>query len=76
MAHEVAHSDAASDRGRALVSLGLDPLDAMHVAYAEAARADWFASCDDELLRRAARRREQIRVRMVDPCDLPAEILL
>ena len=32
---------------------GLKPLDALHLAFAVAAKADYFCTCDDRLLKRA-----------------------
>ena len=40
-------------RARVLEALGLKPLDALHVASAEAVGAVYFCTCDDRLLRRA-----------------------
>ncbi len=41
------------ERARLLVLAGLKPLDALHLASAEAGRADFFCTCDDRLLKRA-----------------------
>jgi predicted nucleic acid-binding protein len=39
-------------RGEALEQKGLTALDALHLACAEAAKADYFVTCDDRLIRR------------------------
>ena|SRR5437870_3462334 len=54
-AHDVRLSRAIEQRAQDLETMGFAPLDALHLASAEAARADFFLTCDDRLLRRAAR---------------------
>jgi hypothetical protein len=44
---------ATEVRAAELVAAGLRPLDALHLASAEAAGANYFCTCDDRLLRRA-----------------------
>ena len=39
-------------RGEELGEHGIPPLDAAHLAFAEAARCDCFLTCDDRLLRK------------------------
>jgi predicted nucleic acid-binding protein len=69
----VAASQAASDRARALAALGFGPLDALHLAFAEASAARWFVTADDRLLRAAMRHREQLRVEVVMPEQVPLQ---
>jgi predicted nucleic acid-binding protein len=59
------------ERARALAALGLMPLDALHVAFAEAAAARWFVTTDDRLLKRARRQQEHILVHVIGPDQLP-----
>lgn len=60
-------------RSRKLVDAGLAAADAVHVAAAEALNADVFLKCDDRLLRRCARIAGELRVRVVNPLQWPAE---
>ena len=53
-AAEVALDPEVEIRARELHALGLHPLDALHVAFAERAGARWFVTCDDRLVRLAA----------------------
>ncbi|RMD73126.1 MAG: PIN domain-containing protein [Chloroflexi bacterium] len=39
------------DRAQQFLAYGLKPLDALHVALAEAGKADYFCTCDDRLRR-------------------------
>jgi len=69
----VAASQAATDRARALAALGFGPLDALHLAFAEASAARWFVTTDDRLLKVATRHREQLRVEVMLPEQIPLE---
>lgn len=55
-------------------SLGIKDIDALHLAAAEAANADYFCTCDDRLLRKA-RRLKDFAVRLVTPLELADEVL-
>ena len=50
--HTVTLTDAIRTRAHELVGHGQKPLDALHLACAEAAGADCFLTCDDRLIRR------------------------
>lgn len=63
----VAVSQSAEDRARSLSALGFGPLDALHLAFAEASAARWFVTTDDHLQKVASRHREQLRVEVVMP---------
>ena len=60
-------------RARTLFSGGIQALDALHVASAEATRADFFCTCDDRLLRRA-KRIVAPPTKAVSPLELIAEV--
>ena len=52
----VAPLDSTITRATHLAQQGLTAADALHLALAEEAHADWFVSTDDRLLRRTANR--------------------
>jgi predicted nucleic acid-binding protein len=60
-------------RARELHQQGIKPLDALHLACAERASADYFCTCDDELLRKA-RRLQDLQVQVTSPLELIAEV--
>ena len=66
-------NEQVEERARELERLGIKPLDALHLASAEAARADYFCTCDDKLFRRA-RRISDLKTRIVSPIELVKEI--
>lgn len=60
-------------RAVVLAEAGYPPLDALHVAFAEAAGARWFVTCDDRLLKLAARRVADVKTPVVTPGAVLAE---
>ncbi|ETW96051.1 MAG: hypothetical protein ETSY1_28135 [Candidatus Entotheonella factor] len=61
------------ERARTFRDLGIKVLDALHLASAVEAQADYFCTCDDRLLRRA-RIAETLQTKVVSPLELIAEI--
>jgi predicted nucleic acid-binding protein len=66
-------SEKEKTRAATLVTLGIRPLDALHLALAEAGNADYFCTCDDKLLRNA-KRVKNLMVKVINPVDLVQEI--
>jgi predicted nucleic acid-binding protein len=60
-------------RARRFEATGMKPLDALHLASAVEAEADFFCTCDDRLLKRA-REAETGRTRVVSPLELVTEV--
>jgi predicted nucleic acid-binding protein len=53
---------------------GFKPLDALHVASAQYAQADYFCTCDDRLLRKA-KAQSIASVKVVSPLELAQEVI-
>ncbi len=66
-------SDEIEQRARTYNQAGLKPLDALHLACAVQAGADYFCTCDDQLLRRA-RLADTGSTKVVTPVELIGEI--
>ncbi|MGI9013394.1 MAG: PIN domain-containing protein [Phycisphaerales bacterium] len=66
-AHITPLSATIIDRAGELAELGFSIADAAHLASAEAAEAAIFLTCDDRLLRRAARFADRISVVVANP---------
>ncbi len=64
---------AVEGRADELVAAGLRPLDALHLASAEAVGADFLCTCDDQLLRRG-RSLSNAPLRVVSPIELTTEL--
>lgn len=66
-------SSEAKLRAEQLEALGFPPMDALHLAFAELGKAEYFCTCDDRLLRKA-RSLADLRVKVVSPIELVQEI--
>ena len=65
--------DDVIERTRRFQAEGMTPLDALHLASAVIAKADYFCTCDDRFLKRAkAVNTEQTKV--VSPLELVTEV--
>jgi predicted nucleic acid-binding protein len=67
----VAVTPPLATRARTLTREGFRPLDAAHLACAEAAACDRFLTCDDRVIRRT--RRVQVGLRVQNPRDYVQE---
>lgn len=54
-------------RATELHKLGFAPLDALHLASAEDAKADCFLTTDDKLLRKASRHQSDLKLKVENP---------
>jgi predicted nucleic acid-binding protein len=72
--HTIALTDAIEHRAKELEAAGFKPLDALHVAAAEAGQVNYFCTCDDRLLNKA-KTRADIAVKVVSPLQLAQEVL-
>jgi hypothetical protein len=54
--------------------VGFGAIDAVHLAFAEAAAARWFATTDDRLLQRARRESARLRVDVVTPDEIRLDV--
>ena len=67
----VAVTHQVSTQARTLTAAGFRPLDAAHLACAEAAVCDRFLTCDDQVLRRV--RSVHVGLRVQNPLDYVQE---
>jgi len=70
----VSFTPALIVRAHVLEQGGIKPLDALHVASAEAGNAAYFCTCDDRLLKRLLARTD-LQVTVVTPLDLIQRVL-
>ena len=66
-------TEKEKSRAANLMTFGIKPLDALHMALAESGNADYFCTCDDKLLRNSKRVKDLI-IKVVNPVDLVQEI--
>jgi predicted nucleic acid-binding protein len=60
-------TDAIEERARELCEMGFRPLDAFHVAFAEAAGAECLVTCDEAFRNLAKRRRSELHIDVTFP---------
>lgn len=65
----VSVDERIEQRSRHFVQMGIKIMDALHLAVAEAAGADYFCTCDDRFLRRA-KAVAGLQTRVVSPLEL------
>lgn len=58
---------------RRLRTLGLKPLDALHLASASISKADYFCTCDDKFFKKA-KSIEKLNTKVVSPTELVMEL--
>ena len=66
-------SEQVEQRAKALHAAGIKPLDALHLASAEEAKADYLCTCDDGLVKRA-KAVKGLKVKVVSPIEIIEEI--
>ncbi|GAB4528637.1 MAG: PIN domain-containing protein [Anaerolineales bacterium] len=66
-------TEGVEQRAQDLDKQGFKPLDALHLAMAEAGKVDYFCTCDDRLLKKAKRMKD-LRVKVVSPLELVKEL--
>ncbi|MEK6682637.1 MAG: PIN domain-containing protein [Nitrospirota bacterium] len=58
------YDEDLGDRARELEKLGIMSMDALHIACAEKAKADFFVTCDDILVRKYEGNKKRIKVKI------------
>ena len=66
----------SAERARFLQKLGFDAFDALHLACAEQGQAGVFLTTDDDLIRRAGRCSNELRIRVENPLSWYREAVL
>ncbi|GAB4480466.1 MAG: PIN domain-containing protein [Anaerolineales bacterium] len=66
-------TERIEQRAQDLDRQSFKPLDALHLAMAEAGNVDYFCTCDDRLLKKAQQTKD-LRVKVVFPLDLVKEL--
>jgi hypothetical protein len=72
-AHFVKTSNAVQVRAQGFIAYGIKPLDALHLASAVEAHADYFCTCDDRFLKKA-RTLNTAPTKVVAPLELLTEL--
>ena len=65
--------DAIELHADSLIKAGIKPMDALHLASATWAKADFFCTCDDKLLKKS-KKMKGLSIEMVTPLQLVSEV--
>lgn len=68
-------TESAKNRAEEFEESGFQPIDALHLACAEAASVDYFCTCDDKFLKKA-QAQSDLKIKVVSPLELADEVLL
>ena len=71
--HVIELNDEIEAQAEKLVKTGVKPLDALHLASASWAKADYFCTCDDKLLNKRSILKS-LETEVVSPLQLIAEV--
>lgn len=66
-------TDETEAEAEIFVASGVTPIDALHLATASGAQADYFCTCDDPLLKKA-KKFKRLKTKVVSPLELIAEV--
>jgi len=66
-------SERDKTRAAEIITSGIMPLDALHLAVAESGKAEYFCTCDDKLLQ-FVKRSKDLSVKVINPVELIREI--
>ncbi len=69
----VRYSERLENRAEEIEKRGFMAMDALHIACAEAAKSDFFITCDDLLLRKGEANKDKVKVRIIGLMEFISE---
>lgn len=69
----VKYSEKLENRAKEIEKKGFMAMDALHIACAEAAKSDFFITCDDLLLRKGEANKDKVKVRIIGLMEFISE---
>lgn len=67
-------NEEIENRAKEFMAIGIKPLDALHLASAEHALAEYFCTCDDKFLKKA-KSQTDLKTKVVTPLQLIEEVV-
>lgn len=62
-------NDFIEKKALSLESMGIDPIDALHLAYAEFGGAEYFLTCDDGIIKKAKKYKGLFKMEVCNPLE-------
>jgi predicted nucleic acid-binding protein len=67
-------TDEIEKQAETFIKTGIKPIDALHVATASRTKADYFCTCDDQLLKKG-KKLKNLDTKVVSPLELIEEVM-
>ena len=68
-------SNIITERAKGLIKLGFKDMDALHIAMAEFGKANYFVTCDDEIVNIGKRNQKEIKVKVCNILEFIEEAI-
>lgn len=68
-------SESNTERARELVNLGFKSLDALHIAMAEQAFAEYFVTCDNGIIKKGRAAQDELKIKVRSILDFVGEVV-
>lgn len=68
-------SSSVIERAREIVGFSIRDIDALHIAMAEKAKADYFVTCDDSIVKKAKKCQRNLKVKICGILEFLEEVL-
>lgn len=75
MGEYVKFSDKLTERAKEIAGFGIRGIDALHIAMAEVANADYFVTCDDDIIKRVRELAERFKVKICGVLEFLEEVM-
>jgi len=62
-------NDSIKKRALLLEDIGIDPVDALHLSYAEFGGVEYFVTCDNDIIKKAARHKGVVKIEVCNPLE-------
>ncbi len=62
-------NDTIKNKALSLESTGIDPIDALHLAYAEFGNAEYFITCDNDIIKKATKHKDIVNLEVCTPLE-------
>ncbi len=62
-------NEVIKKRTALLASTGIDPIDALHLAYSEFGDAEYFITCDNDIIKKTARHKDFFKIEVCNPLE-------
>lgn len=68
-------SDRIIERAKEIINVGFKALDALHIAMAEAGNADYFITCDSNIIKKGEKFHDKLKIKITSILEFFAEVL-